>query len=397
MVLFYKGLTLFLFVVLLNYGFSYAQTREELEVSKENARTEIKKTNRILKEISRNQSLSLNKIRLLNKQVKNRLELIGNLEDELVDITIRIKDNELVYNSLTEDVKKIKMEYGRLLQSVYNRRPPYFELIYLFSSQNINQVYKRTLYLRQYSQYRKKQVHLIVQIQSLINLKSDELIFQREQKTIILTELKSENENLDGDIGKQKRYYSKLQRREKQLRRDIKRNEEIARKLDLEIARILDEEAKKAESIYKLTPEEKLISAEFVRNKGKLPWPTRTGVVTGQFGVHPHPVMKHVKIDNGGIDITTTSGSKVRNVFTGEVMKIIAIPGANQTVIIRHGNFLTVYRNLIDITIKVGDSVDTLQEIGTVYTDRSGGDNTILHFRIYNEKRNQNPELWLSR
>ena len=387
----------FLLVVLLNFGFSYAQTREELELSKENARTEIEKTNKILKEISRNQSLSLNKIRLLNKQVQNRLELIRNLENELVDITIRIKDNELVFSSLTEDAKKIKMEYGRLLQSVYNRRPPYFELIYLFSSQNINQVYKRTLYLRQYSQYRKKQVHLIIQIQSLINLKSEELIFQREQKTIILTELKSENENLDGDIGKQKRYYSKLQRREKQLRSEIRRNEDIARKLDLEIARILDEEAKKAESIYKLTPDEKLISAEFVKNKGKLPWPTQTGVVTGQFGVHAHPVMKHVKIDNGGIDITTTSGSKVRNIFTGEVMKIIAIPGANQTVIIRHGNFLTVYRNLIDITIKVGDSVDTLQEIGTVYTDHSGGDNTTLHFRIYNEKRNQNPELWLSR
>ncbi len=387
----------FLFVVFLNFGFGYAQTREELEVSKENARTEIKKTNRILKEISRNQSLSLNRIRLLNKQVKNRLELIGNLEDELVGLSLRIQDNELVISSLTEDIEKIKMEYGRLLQSVYNRRPPYFELIYLFSSQNLNQVYKRTLYLRQYSQYRKKQVHLIVQIQSLLNLKSDELIFQKEQKTIILAELKSENENLDRDIGKQRGYYSKLKRREKELRREIRRNEEITRKLDLEIARILDEEAKKAESIYKLNPEEKLISAEFVKNKGKLPWPTRTGVVTGQFGVHPHPVMKHVKIDNGGIDITTTSGSKVRNVFKGEVMKIIAIPGANQTVIIRHGNFLTVYRNLIDITIKVGESVETLQEIGTVYTDRSGGDNTTLHFRIYNEKRNQNPELWLSR
>lgn len=387
----------FLFVVLLNIGFGYAQSREELEVSKENARTEIKKTNKILKEISRNQNLSLNRIRLLDKQVKNRLELIGNLENELVGISLRIQDNELVISSLTEDIEKIKLEYGRLLQSVYNRRPPYFELIYLFSSQSLNQVYKRTLYLRQYSQYRKKQVHLIVQIQSLLNLKSDELIFQKEQKTIILAELKSENENLDRDISKQRGYYSKLQRREKELRREIRRNEEITRKLDLEIARILDEEAKKAESIYKLTPEEKLISAEFVNNKGKLPWPTRTGVVTGQFGVHPHPVMKHVKIDNGGIDITTTSGSKVRNVFKGEVMKIIAIPGANQTVIIRHGNFLTVYRNLIDITIKVGDSVDTLHEIGTVYTDRSGGDNTTLHFRIYNEKRNQNPELWLSK
>lgn len=386
-----------LFVVLLNIGFSYAQNRADLEVKKQNARTEITKTNKILREISRNQNLSLNRIKLLNKQVKNRKNLIENLEVELDELSKRIMDNEVVISSLAEDIEIIKLEYGRLLQSVYNRRPPYFELIYLFSSQNLNQVYKRTLYLRQYAQYRKKQVHLIVQIQSLLNLKSDELIFQREQKQNILAELQEENNNLDRDIGKQRGYYGKLQRREKELRRDIKRNEEIARKLDVEIARILDEEARKAKSIYKLTPGEKLISEEFAKNKGKLPWPTKTGVVTGQYGVHAHPVMKHVKIDNEGIDITTTSGSKVRSVFNGEVMKIIAIPGANQTVIIRHGSFLTVYRNLINIKIKVGEGVDTLQEIGTVYTDSSGGDNTTMHFRIYNERENKNPELWLSK
>ena len=387
----------FCFVVLLNVGLVYPQTRKELEVRKKNARTEIEKTNRIIKEVSKNQSISLNKIKLLNKQVNNRKELIVNMEEELVMFSIRIQDNEFVINSMEADIEKIKKEYGMLLQSVYNQRPPYFELIYLFSSQNLNQVYKRTLYLRQYSQYRKKQVHLIVQMQNLLDLKNRELIYQKEQKEIILVEIRDENLKLDRDIGKQETYYSNLKKRERELRRDIRRSEEIARKLDIEINRILEEEARKAKSIYMLTPGEKLISEEFVKNRGKLPWPTKTGIVTGQFGVHPHPVLRHVKIDNGGIDIATTSGSKVRNVFKGEVMKIIAIPGANQTVIIRHGSFLTVYRNLINVTIKVGDSVDTLQEIGTVYTDHLGGDNTTLHFRIYNEKENQNPELWLSR
>ena len=387
----------FSLIVVLFSGFAYGQTKEELELRKKNARTEIDKTNKIIKEVSKNQSLSLNTIKLLNKQVKNRKDLIRNLEEELVELSLGIEDNEYIVNSMGADIDKIKKEYGRLLQSVYNRRPPYFELIYLFSSKNLNQVYKRTLYLRQYSQYRKKQVHLIIQIQSLLNLKSEELIAQRKQKRIILVELQSENHNLDSDIRKQKNYYNKLKRRERELRGDVKRSEEIAKKLDVEIARILNEEARKTKSIYKLTPGEKLISEEFVKNKGKLPWPTKTGIITGQFGVHPHPVMKNVKIDNGGIDIATTSGSRVRNVFKGEVMKIIAIPGANQTVIIRHGSFLTVYRNLVDITIKVGDSIETLKEIGTVYTDRSGGDNTTLHFRIYNEKKNQNPELWLSR
>jgi len=394
---FYVKYVGFCLIALINVGLVNSQTREELELRKKNARTEIENTNKIIKEISKNQSISLSRIKLLNRQVKNRKELINNLEGELAELSIRIDDNEFVVNSMEADIDKIKREYGKLLQSVYNRRPPYFELIYLFSSHNLNQVYKRTLYLRQYSQYRKKQVHLIIQIQSLLDMKSSELAAQRVQKGEILKELQGENKNLDQDIGKQKTYYSKLQRRERELRRDIRKREEIARKLDIEINRILNEEARKAKSIYKLTPEEKLISEEFVKNKGKLPWPTKTGIVTGQFGVHSHPVMKHVKIDNGGIDITTTMGSKVRNVFKGEVMKIIAIPGANQTVIIRHGGFLTVYRNLVDITIKVGDNIETLQEIGTVYTDHLEGDNTTLHFRIYNEKQNQNPELWLSK
>ena len=388
---------IFCLIVLLSGIVSYGQTRNELEQRKRNARSEIEKTNRIIKEISKSKSLSLNRIKLLNKQVINRKELIENLEKGLEEHSLRIHDNELVVNSMEEDIEKIKLEYGRLLQSVYNRRPPYFELIYLFSSKNLNQVYKRTLYLRQYSQYRKKQVHLIVQMQRLLNLKSSELIKQKEEKEIILVELEAENKNLDRDIGKQKAYYSRLKRRERDLRREIRKSEEIARKLDVEIARIMEEETRKAKSIYILTPEEKLISEEFVKNKGKLPWPTRTGIVTGKFGIHAHPVMKNVKIDNGGIDIATISGSKVRNVFKGEVMKIIAIPGANQTVIIRHGGFLTVYRNLVDISIKVGDNIETLEEIGTVYTDHSQGDNTTLHFRIYNEKQNQNPELWLSR
>ena len=391
-----KYLSIFI-IVILNVGTCFAQSRADLEIKKKNARTAIEKTNKIIKEVSRHQSISLNKIRLLNKQVKNRKELIKNLEDELVELSLRIDDNELVINSLESDIDKIRREYGRLLQSVYNQRPPYFELIYLFSSRNFNQVYKRTLYLRQYSQYRKKQVRLIVQMQSLLNMKSKELLYQKEQKECVLVEIKDENINLDQDIRKQKGYYSKLKRQERELKREIKKNEEITRKLDIEIANMLDEEARKARSIYKLTPGEKIISAEFIKNKGKLPWPTRTGIVTGQFGVHPHPVMKNVRIDNGGIDITTTSGSKVRNVFTGEVMKIIAIPGANQTIIIRHGSFLTVYRNLVDITISIGERIETLQEIGTVYTDYGGNNNTTMHFRIYNEKENQNPELWLSK
>ena len=389
--------TYFGLLFILSIVFTHGQSRQELELKKSNTRAEINRTNKIIKEISKNKSISLNKIRLWNKQVGNRRELIDNLDYELAELSIIILDNEFVVKSMGEDITRIKNEYGKLLQSVYNQRPPFFELIYLFSSENLNQAYKRTLYLRQYSQYRQKQVHLLIQMQTLFELKTDELKFQKEKMEEIIGEYQLEKSNLDSDIGMQRGYYVQLQSKESKLRRELRKNEEITRRLDLEIARILDEEARKLKSIYKLTPNEKLISEEFIQNKGKLPWPTRTGVITGKFGIHPHPIMKNIKIDNGGIDIATTGGSKVRSIFNGEVMKIIAILGANQTVIIRHGNFLTVYRNLIDVTVKVGEKVVTLQEIGTVFTDHLEGEDTTLHFRIYNEKKGLNPELWLGR
>jgi len=377
--------------------FIHGQSRLELEKEKNNARKEIDRTNSVIKEISKNKSVSLNKIKLWNRQVDNRKGLIRNLDIEMALLSSNIVDNEFIIESMGADIDRIKTEYGKLLRSVYNQRPPYFELTYLFSSESINQAYKRSLYLRQYSQYRQKQVHLLIQMQLLIDLKNSELRTQKERKVEVLQEFQIENSILDADIGQQQAHYVKLQREEKKLRREVKRNEEIARKLDLEIERVLAEETRKAESIYKLTPNEKLISEDFVQNKGKLPWPIKTGVITGKFGVHPHPIMKNIKIDNGGIDIATTGGSKVRSIFNGEVMKIVAILGANQTVIIRHGSFLTVYRNLVEVTVKVGERVETLQDIGTVYTDHSEGEDTTLHFRIYNEKNNLNPELWLGR
>ncbi len=391
---FYVNILFLFFAFQLNL---IAQTRGELELRKIKAREEIEKTNKIIREVSRNKNISLNKIRILNKQVENREELINQISGELKELDKRIKENEYIISSFEKDIKGIKTEYGKLLQSVYQQRPPYFELIYLFSSADLNQAYKRTLYLRQYSQYRKKQVKIILQMQELLDIMNVELAEKRMLKEEVYSEITRERVNLSYDINKQERYFTYLQKREKNLKREIRKNENIAKKLDEEINRILAEEAKKAKSIYKLTPSDRIISDKFEENKGKLPWPTASGIITGKFGVHPHPVMKNIQIDNGGIDITTTKGSSVRNIFEGVVMKIIAIPGANQTVIIRHGSFLTVYRNIIDVKVRVGEKVDYLQEIGRVYSDTEGNGETILHFRIYKEKKTQNPELWLSR
>ena len=145
-----------------------------------------------------------------------------------------------------------------------------------------------------------------------------------------------------------------------------------------------------------LTPEERLISENFQGNKGKLPWPTERGIITGKYGKHQHPVLKQITTQNDGIDISTVEGASARALFDGVVSKVVAILGANYTVIIRHGNFLTVYQNLVDVRVTKGDQVSAKQSLGRIYTEKETS-STILHIEIWREMTKQNPEDWLSR
>jgi septal ring factor EnvC (AmiA/AmiB activator) len=192
---------------------------------------------------------------------------------------------------------------------------------------------------------------------------------------------------------------SQLRNREKELRAEILEKQRIAEKLEKEIAAIIAEEARRARSgnIYdRLTPEERLISDNFQGNKGKLPWPVERGVITGKYGVHPHPVLKQVTINSDGIDISTVKGARARAMFDGQVTKIISILGANYTVILRHGAFLTVYQNLVDLRVKQGDKVRVKDVLGTVHTDNQNN-STTLHMQVWKDRSSQNPEEWISR
>jgi murein DD-endopeptidase MepM/ murein hydrolase activator NlpD len=173
-------------------------------------------------------------------------------------------------------------------------------------------------------------------------------------------------------------------------------------RLQQEIERVIAAEAKKAgkksskDSGFALTTAEKVLSGDFSGNQGKLPWPVQRGLITDHFGEHPHAILKHVVVRNSGIDITTQANAKARTVFKGEVTKIVAIPGGNMAVIIRHGNYLTVYSNLSEVFVKEGQKVTTKEEIGTVFTDKDEDNKTILKFQLWRENNKLNPEDWLS-
>jgi septal ring factor EnvC (AmiA/AmiB activator) len=197
--------------------------------------------------------------------------------------------------------------------------------------------------------------------------------------------------------------YSELQQKEKDLKKKLENQRKAELRLQQEIERVIADEAKKAsrksskETGFVMTSEEKVLSGDFNNNRGKFPWPVQRGLITDHFGEHPHAVLKYVVVRNSGIDITTQANAKARAIFKGEVTKVVAIPGGNMAVIIRHGNYLTVYSNLSEVFVKAGQKVDIKEDIGSIFTDQDEDNKTVLKFQLWRENTKLDPEDWLSR
>jgi len=390
-------IAVFFFCLLLQPLISFGQNTDALKRKKLEIQKTITKTKSILKDVSNSKTYSTNRLRTLNRQIELREKLIIQIKNEINELNNRINDNEYVIHSMNNDVLHIKGEYGKILQYLYLKNPPYFDLIYVFSSNDFNQAYKRLKYIQQYTDYRKKQVHLINEIQKLLEKKKNELDVQKTEMKENLDRLNIEREKVSKEMIQQKNIIGRLTKKEKSLKKEINSKRKIAINLESEIKKLIEEETKRNNGIFKLTPEQKIVSKIFETNKGRLPWPVKNGVITQTYGEHTHPVLKHIITKNDGINITSTEGAKARCVFDGVVVRIVAIPGANQTVIVRHGNYLSVYNNLSEVFIKVGQDIKAKQEIGSVFTDKASGNDTTFQFMIWEGKNKLNPEPWLSK
>jgi septal ring factor EnvC (AmiA/AmiB activator) len=223
-------------------------------------------------------------------------------------------------------------------------------------------------------------------IKELRNLRSDkEQVLQ--QKTSEKFKLKNEQSEVRSQI-------RNLRQKEQQLRREIEQNKAVVDRLEKEIEQIIAEERKRTNLWKDLSPRQREISEAFEKNKGTLPWPVTDGIITQGFGENSHPVLDNIKLYNNGVDISTTKNSQVRCIWEGEARKVVSIPGANLTVIVRHGNYLSVYSNLVDVDVKPGDLLSRGEVIGEVYNDRSNSENR-LHLEIYRENQKLNPADWL--
>jgi septal ring factor EnvC (AmiA/AmiB activator) len=397
-------------------GFAQSKS-EKLKSNKKKIEAEIATTQKLLNQTSKNKQASLQQLSVLRRQISNREELITSLNNEIFNLEEELDLNVKLYKELDKKLEYMKTDYSRIVYLAYKNRNMIDKVAFLLASEDFSQMFRRLKYYTIFANDVKRQVVLIKQTQEEIAQKNEEIIQLKEEKTALLEGKEKEIKQLEIDRNKKTKATEELKKKEKQLASELKSKQQKRRELDAAIKKAIQEEIlaankKKAAANKKsssgstsgktstskteitLTPEEKLISDSFVSNKGKLPWPVVKGAKISEFGSYPHPDVPSVMIENKGIDILVEPNTPVRSVFQGEVAGVLDIMGT-KVLMIRHGEYLSVYQNIANVNVKKGDKVSTKQTVGTV--SKSTRSNTYeLHFEVWKNSTNLNPSSWLS-
>ena len=388
--------------------------KENLQKTKKQLEQEIKYTNTLLEQTQKSKQTSLNKLLLINRQIEKREALVEAINSEIDQIQEEIGDQAVHIQQLSDELKKMKDEYARMIYFANKNLNIFNRIMFIFAAEDFNQAFHRLRYYQQYSSYRRTQAEIIRKTQTDLARKIQDLEMTKNQKATLAQSKEQEKNKLIGEKEIKNSAVQELSKKEKQLAATLREKQQAALNLQKEIEKVIAEEirasairAKKTaktankpkpeitESKIMLTPVEMELSSSFASNKGKLPWPSEKGIITGVFGEHAHPILKYVKVKNNGIDITTDEGASVRCVFNGKVSRVMSFPNMNKVVIIRHGEFLTVYSNLEEVSVTDGQEISTKQLIGKVHTSKDDS-KTEYHFEIWLGKTIQNPQEWLS-
>lgn len=399
-----KIICLFYFMVL--FFCSNGQSVNDLRKEREKTKQEIDYINNLLKETDQNTKTSISRLTMLEKKIRLQESLISNINSELGYLDSTIVKSSQNLDSLNADLTLIKNRYAAMIRYARRNQDMNNQFLFLLSAADFNQAYKRFTYLKQYADYRRTQAQEITSLQERLGKLVDDLNKRKEDKKQLLSSKINLSDKYEKQKVDQKEYVNLLQKKEKDLKKKLENQQKISARLEQEIEKSIAEEARKmasktpsktskATGAVKLSPEKKNLSDDFSMNKGKLPWPLQRGLITDHFGEHPDPVLKHVIRRNSGIDISTQSGTRARAVFKGEVTKVLTI-GGNMAIIIRHGSYLTVYSNLASVSVQAGQTVETKQDIGSIFTDKEEDNKTVLKFQLWYENNKQDPEKWIS-
>ncbi len=444
----------FIFLIGIGYSPILAQkgqpSQKDLKSKQNKLNDDIKQLNSQISKTKNQKKSQINNIVILNTKIKVREELIGTINSELSNINAGIKRNVTEINALKASLEKLKGEYAKMIYFAQRNQDSYTKIMFLFSSGNFNQAYLRTKYFQQYTAFRKKQALEITATQMVLNGKLKELEAQRHEKNALLGNEQEEKKQLDSEKTEQEVVLSSLQQQEKELKEELEKKKRDAENLQVAIKKLIEAEIKrkaeesiklataKAEKLAKieklkndklkaeekkknknttnnktevvnnntnttskpdkkvvmpeLTEEAEAIGADFASSRGKLPWPVAKGVICQGYGEYEHPAIKGFMMNNNGVEICSNTGAQARAVFDGEVTSIAIAPTGGKLIIIRHGEYLSVYMNIGEVFVKQGDKVSTKQLIGKVLEDEG---KTSMNLQIWKGQKTMDPTGWL--
>ena len=382
-------------IILLLYSFNQysQQSRSSLEKERDVNLVKIQEAETILKETEKSKNITVGKLNVINKQIRNRQSLISNLRS---DIKVQSDEIILIRNlimSLKRDLRILNKEYSNMIYSSYKSRSSMDKLTYIFSSKDYNQMFRRFNYIFQYSKFRKNQIIEINKVYEELEYQENNLSdVNKKQKKLLGDEL-SENNKLQKLRGRQRKTISDLNKKQRNLRKEIAERKVALENLDKLIRDIIRREK---EALLKNGDDDinlLEITEGFEANIGKFEWPVKSGFISNKFGEHPHPIIKNIKVKNDGIDIQTSKSSQVHAIYDGKVSTVAFIPGMNNVVIINHGEYYTLYAKLKNLKVQKGDIISEKQVIADLVTNNDGI--TQLQFQIWKNNIKLNPENWI--
>ncbi len=402
----------------------------QLENKRKALLAEIDRTSKLITETEKSRKVSLRKLNLLVKQVNARKEIIETLTTEIATVEQEISKLQTELEKLTREFEVKQTSYVRSLQAMQHRSYAQEQLLFILSAKDFDQGIRRARYLKEYAGWQKQEATKLKALHAVLEVKRNEMIVVKEEKTSLLNKREEERTKLQQSEEESRKEVNKLRQQKKDLEADLSKkrkqaqalNREIEQQIAKEVAAAAERERKRKQEEKRETPspgkkspttktqkktspdtyamnnEELKLSGNFANNKGKLPSPiTGSYSIVGSFGEHAHERLAQIRVNNNGIDLQGQANADARAVFDGVVTRIFVVEGYNNSVMVRHGNYITVYSNLVDVYVKSGDRVTAGQKLGKVFSDPDMGGASLLHFQIWKEKTKLNPQSWIRR
>lgn len=388
-------------------SFSQSKKQQQLEEQRRQLKAQIEEMRTLLAEAKRKQLSVLDEVETLNSQISTRQNLIKITNQQANLLTREVNVNLKQMQSYRQELKILKEDYAKMIVKSYKSKSQQSKIMFLLSSADFTQAYKRLQYMKQYNEHRKEQADQIATRAEELQTLNKELLQRKKAKQLLVEENREAQEQLKEEKKQQQSLVASIRKKEGTYKKEIKKKQEQASAIDKAIEKLIREAIAKANkkagkkatkkgsaTTFALTPEDKKLADNFTSNKGKFPWPVGTGKITKKYGRQPHPTLPNIQINSSGVELETRPGEKARAIFEGEVMAIQKLKNAGRLVHVRHGNYITVYYNLENISVKEGQKLSTKQHIGDVRVNPTNG-RAIMKFLIFKDTKKLNPQTWI--